>query len=128
LGPGVYGTDDGSTGIAILEIFIRQRGKELYTNDGQRGFSKQDILDWFSYWSELRKTGACASPVLDVEYNGFTPAQTTLVAGKTAIGFSTSNQIKAFQASMTHKIGLFTCPLSSGYRDTGNYLKASMLI
>jgi len=128
LGPGIYGSDDASNSIAIFEIFIRQRGKELYTNDGQRAFSKQDVLDWFSYWSELRKTGACVSPDLDVEHNGATPAQTTLVAGRAAIIFTTSNQLQAFQVSTPHKLALFTCPLSSGYRDTGNYLKASMLM
>jgi multiple sugar transport system substrate-binding protein len=128
LGPGLYGSDDASNSIAIFEIFVRQRGKELYTNDGQRAFSKQDVQDWFSYWSELRKAGACVAPDLDVEYNGATPAQTTLVAGKAAIIFTTSNQLQAFQASTPHKLALFTLPLSSGYRDTGNYLKASMLL
>jgi multiple sugar transport system substrate-binding protein len=71
--------------------------------------------------------GACVPPGLDVEYNGATPAQTTLVAGKAVINFSTSNQIQAFQASTPHKLALFTFPLSKGYTDTGNYLKASML-
>ncbi|GCE21516.1 ABC transporter substrate-binding protein [Dictyobacter kobayashii] len=98
-GPGVYGTDDASSNIGAFEVFIRQRGKELYTPDGQRAFNKQDVLEWFSYWSDMRRAGLCIPPDLSVQYSGATPALTTIVAGKAAINISTSNQIQAFQAA-----------------------------
>ncbi|HEX4204598.1 MAG TPA: extracellular solute-binding protein [Ktedonobacteraceae bacterium] len=128
LGPGVYGTEDASSNIGALEIFVRQRGKELFTNAGQRAFSQQDMQDWFGYWDNLRKSGACCTTNLETQYNGSTPALTTLVAGKAAINVSTSNQIQAYQAATTHKLGLCTPPMTAGLRDTGNYLKASMLM
>lgn len=123
-----YGIDDGSTNIGAFEVFVRQRGKELYTEDGQRAFNKQDILDWFNYWSELRQAGACIPPDMAVQYSGATPALTTIVAGKTAFTISTSNQIQAYQAGTTRKLGLFSSPAAAGLQDIGNYLKASMLV
>ncbi|WP_160146053.1 ABC transporter substrate-binding protein [Dictyobacter aurantiacus] len=127
-GPGVYGVDDASSNITAFEVFIRQRGKELYTDAGQRAFNKQDALDWFGYWSDLRKAGLCIPPDLSVQYSGATPALTTIVAGKAAINFSTSNQIQAFQAATPTKLGLYSTPSSAGVKDNGNYLKASMLL
>ncbi len=128
MGPGIYGTDDYSSNIGAFEVFIRQFGKELYTEDGLRAFNKQEVVQWFNYWSDLRKQGVCVPPDLEVQYNGATPSLTTLVAGKAAINISTSNQIQSFQAATTHKLGLFSCPAAAGVKDTGNYLKASMLL
>lgn len=128
LGPGVYGTEDASANIWAIETFIRQRGKELYTSEGQRAFNRQDAYDWFAYWDKLRQSGACATPAVESESSSTIPALSTLAQGKAAINFSPSNLIQATQAATLHKVGLFLCPATAGLRDNGTYLKASMLM
>jgi multiple sugar transport system substrate-binding protein len=128
LGPGVYGTGDFSANIWAIETFIRQRGKELYTSDGQRAFSRQDAFDWFAYWDKLRRSGACTTPAVESESSSTIPALSTLAQKKAAINFSPSNLIQATQAATQHKVGLFLCPSTAGQRDNGAYLKASMLM
>jgi multiple sugar transport system substrate-binding protein len=128
LGPGVYGTEDASANIWAIETFIRQRGKELYTSEGQRAFSRQDAFDWFAYWDKLRTSGACATPAVESESSSTIPALSTLAQRKAAINFSPSNLIQATQAATPHTVGLFLCPSTTGLRDNGTYLKASMLM
>ena len=128
LGPGVYGTEDASANIWAIETFIRQRGKELYTSEGQRAFNRQDAYDWFAYWDKLRQSGACATPAVESESSSTIPALSTLAQRKAAINFSPSNLIQATQAATSHSLGLFLCPSTTGQRDNGTYLKASMLM
>jgi multiple sugar transport system substrate-binding protein len=125
LGPGVFGSDDASGNILFLEIFVRQRGKELYTNDGQRGFDKQDIQDWLAYWINMRKIGACIPPDVAGDVSNST---NPLVAGKVAITFQPSNTIQSYQSSTPHKLGMYISPKSTGLKDPGTYLKASQLL
>ncbi|HEY4389553.1 MAG TPA: extracellular solute-binding protein [Ktedonobacteraceae bacterium] len=125
LGPGVYGSDDASGNILFLEIFVRQRGKELYTSDGRRGFDKQDIQDWLTYWIHMRKVGACIPPDISGDLNSGT---NPLVAGKVAITFQPSNTIKSYQSSTPHTIGMYIAPTTAGLKDPGTYLKASQLV
>lgn len=128
LGPGVFGTEDASANIWAIETFIRQRGKELYTTDGQRAFSRQDAYDWFAYWDKLRRSGACATPAVESESSSTIPALSTLAQKKAAINFSPSNLIQATQAATKDTLGLFLCPSTAGQHDNGAYLKASMLM
>ncbi|HZR44858.1 MAG TPA: extracellular solute-binding protein, partial [Ktedonobacteraceae bacterium] len=66
LGKGVWGCEDGSNNGTIFEVFIRQHGKEVYTPDGQINYSKQDLTDWWTYWNNMRASGACVPPSLGV--------------------------------------------------------------
>jgi ABC-type sugar transport system, periplasmic component len=129
LGPNVYGSDDQCGVISPLEYFIRQHGKEMYTLDGQRGFDKQDILDWLTYWINMRKTGACIPPSIASDLSSSSAGgQNPITVGIAAITFGTSNTVESYQNSTLHKLGIYTPPLMMGSRDTGNYLKAAMLL
>src|SRR6266540_3914945 len=60
---GTWASDDESVNMDPFEVFIRQRNKELYTPDGKASFSRQDMVDWFQYWADLREPGpSSASP------------------------------------------------------------------
>ncbi len=62
---GVYGTTDvWATGgrPSGFRVFIRQRGKELYTEDGQLGYEKADVIEWLNFWKDLRDAGAVTPP------------------------------------------------------------------
>src|SRR5690606_27722419 len=53
---------DGSGAEPILENWLRQRGKALYTAEGAIAFEESDIVDWFTLWANLRAAGVIVSP------------------------------------------------------------------
>lgn len=58
-----WGAGDDSYNTQVFEIFARQRGGNLYSADGKSlGFKKQDLVDWWQYWADLRKSGAVPPP------------------------------------------------------------------
>src|SRR5690606_19562559 len=59
---------DGRKGIAYnaqqdltFEHWLRQCGEQLWTEDGEVGFSQEAIAGWFEWWEKLRKAGAALS-------------------------------------------------------------------
>src|SRR5581483_6431471 len=113
LGKGVWGCEDGSNNGTIFEVFIRQHGKEVYTPDGQINYTKQDLVDWWTYWNNMRASGACLPPSLGVGAPTTTttsPPDSMLINGKTVIHFDWSNLIVAWQKFSPHKLGMMIFP------------------
>lgn len=125
-GNGVYGSSDNSGDIVAFEIWIRQRNKELYNRDGNLAFDVADVTDWFTYWSEMRKSGACVPIDVQTKLDGVAGPQTsTIVNGKAVFNFSFSNLFESYQKAMTHPLAMVTFPKGP---TPGMYLKASMLL
>lgn len=54
-----WGAADDSANVQAFEIFVRQRGGNLYSADGKKlGFTAADLTAWWQYWADLRKSGA----------------------------------------------------------------------
>jgi multiple sugar transport system substrate-binding protein len=67
----MWGAGDDSASTQALEFFVRQRGHNLYATDGRSlGFTAQDLIDWWQYWADLRKSGGV--PPQDVTEPGVT--------------------------------------------------------
>lgn len=122
---GIYGSADASRAMDMFEIWVRQRGKELWTTDGKVAFTVDDIAAWFSFWDAMRKSGACASAQLQATVTGSGPSASLLAQGKSAFATGHSNQFSSFQTLSKHPLALQTVPTGSG---PGNYLKPSMLM
>ncbi|MBO0780958.1 MAG: extracellular solute-binding protein [Ktedonobacteraceae bacterium] len=123
---GVYGTRDNSYDIVSFEMWMRGRNKELYTNDGKLGYEVQDVVEWFQFWSDLRKAGG--SLPIDVQTGlGSTagPESDPLIKGKTVFTGLWSNQFEAFQAATKSTMGMASPPVGTA---SSLYLKASMLM
>lgn len=58
----MFGSPDESRNQEVLETWVRQRGKELFHEDGSLGYAESDIADWFEMWAEMRASGGVASP------------------------------------------------------------------
>ncbi|GHO51012.1 ABC transporter substrate-binding protein [Ktedonospora formicarum] len=128
LGKGIAGTGDESTNITAFELWVRQRGRDVYTTDGKLGFTQEDAADWFEYWSKMRKSGACVPIEAAAEaLTGGTPT-TNLVKGQAVFTFTLSNLLDAFQALMKHKVGIHMPPTGGKGAQPGMYLKTSMLL
>lgn len=125
-GHGLYGIADYSGTYDSFEVWIRSRGKELYTVDGQLAFDQTDAADWFNYWDHLRKTGGCPpgtnGPQLDASG---TPVDSSVMKGVAIFSHIFSNQFVAFQAATKHELALNVYPVGV---TPGMYIKASQLL
>ncbi|MBI3516926.1 MAG: carbohydrate ABC transporter substrate-binding protein, partial [Proteobacteria bacterium] len=89
---GYTGLQDAARYEPALEVWLRQRGKALYTEDAKLGFDDTDMAEWFAFWSDLRKQGACAAPEVQALDMGEIDSS-LLTLGKVAIVFAHSNQL-----------------------------------
>ena len=59
----LYGAGDDSASLQTFEFYVRQHGHNLYSTDGKSlGFPAQDLIDWWQYWADLRKSGGAPPP------------------------------------------------------------------
>ena len=125
--PGFYGAADGSRRDDVLERFLIQRGKALFTEDGNVGFSADDAAAFFAYWGGLRRRGVVtpaeltATDTRDIE-------SSMLVTGKAAMAWHHSNQLPGVQGLTRDRIALATFPAAEAGKPSGNYLKPSQLM
>jgi multiple sugar transport system substrate-binding protein len=114
LGPGHYGTYDLSSGnnTSGLSTFLLSNGKELY-RDGDRRFDRQDMIDWFTLWDDMRKAGAVTPPDVMVANPPGEIDKSLIVQGKVAIQAAAASQIYGFQELTQDKLGLLVFPVGS---------------
>jgi multiple sugar transport system substrate-binding protein len=124
--PGYFGMPDVGRYEPALDVWVRQRGKVLYTDDGKLGFDEADMTEWFAFWSDLRKRGAAAAP--DVQALDMGEIDTALLTqGKSAMAFANSNQLVGYQAVSKSKLGMAMYPSGGAGAKPGQYLKPAML-
>lgn len=128
LGEGHWGTEDAGGSYEALETFVRQRGKRLFSEDGlSLGFEKQDLIDWFTYWDDLRKAGA--APPADVTAATQTlPENSPLVMGQAPIEFTTASQFVNFQGLQPHTLGLRMYPAGPEGSDLAQFIRPALYI
>ena len=122
---GMKAYQDGSGVEPLLENWLRQKGKALYTADGKLAFDANDMVDWFKMWKEIRDAGYCVSPD-DQALDTGPLDQTMVVQGKAAVTFANSNQLVAFQALMKDPITITSFPRIAKGSKGGHYRKPSM--
>ncbi|TWD73119.1 ABC-type glycerol-3-phosphate transport system substrate-binding protein [Kribbella amoyensis] len=72
-----------------FEAWLRQHGEQLWTEDGQVGFTVDGLGSWLEWWEKLRKAGAALS-LSEQEGMGPDWAQ---VGKKVLVNFGNSNHI-----------------------------------
>jgi multiple sugar transport system substrate-binding protein len=117
---------DYSGGEPGLDNWLRQRGKPLYTADGQAGFTAEDIAEWFQMWADLRAADVLVSP--DDQALDATDAieNTMITLGKAPMTYANSNQLIAFQAVNQDKLTMINYPRAKPGSGGGHYRKPSM--
>jgi pectin-derived oligosaccharide transport system substrate-binding protein len=123
---GMYASDDGSGVVPGLEVWVRQRGTELWTADGKLAFSKSTFSEWMEYWADMRKSGLLVPGKVDVTAAQIgTPDASPLVKRQAAFTFTWSNFLGQYQILMKDKVGMMRFPQGGG--KAGDYVKASQL-
>jgi multiple sugar transport system substrate-binding protein len=105
-----YGTQDASGHEGAFLTYLRQRGKSLYTLEGQLGFEEADAQAWFAMWDEMRKSGACVPA--DVQAMSQGNVDTSVVTtGRAATGIAASNQVVSYQNLNADTLGVTAIPV-----------------
>ncbi|MEO1016213.1 MAG: ABC transporter substrate-binding protein [Pseudomonadota bacterium] len=109
-----------------FEVWVRQRGKALYTEDGQLGYELADLVDFFEFWYRMQEEGL--TPPADLQAQATGPMeQTMLVTGHALFDFIHSNQLVATQKLVPEEINITMVP-NQPNGQPGQYLKPSMLL
>lgn len=86
---GRKGTTYGPYHDMPFESFLRQRGEDLWTEDGALGASVDGVAAWIDWWEKLRLAGATTSVS---EQDGIEPSWSQ-VGDKVLVTFANSNHI-----------------------------------
>ncbi|SFH09017.1 multiple sugar transport system substrate-binding protein [Palleronia marisminoris] len=122
-----YGIEDSSGYEPAFQNWLRQRGKDLYTAEGQLAFDESDVVAWYEFWADMRDSGAAPPP--DVQALDQRSIETNQVSlGNTAIGFANSNQLVGFSQINEDEIVMRVFPLVEGSTNEGHYFKPSQLL
>jgi multiple sugar transport system substrate-binding protein len=124
--PGFWGMNDAGGSGPGFEVWLRERGKQMYTEEGKFGADAADMADWFGMWQTMRDAGACLPPEVqaldksDIDTNGVT-------LGKSAVSFANSNQLVGFQALNKNRLDIAMYPAGAPGTKSGQYLKPSQM-
>ncbi|SES34603.1 carbohydrate ABC transporter substrate-binding protein, CUT1 family [Tranquillimonas rosea] len=120
-----YATADESGYETAFENWLRQRGKALYTDEGQLGFSQEDAQDWYELWAGLREDGICVPP--DIQALDQRQVETNMLTlGHAAMAVAHTNQLVAYQSLNPATLEMRPLPLISPDATGGHYRKPSM--
>lgn len=114
LGKGFYGSYDLSSAndSAALSTYLGSMGKELYRG-GERHFDKQDMINWYSLWDDIRKAGALTPPDVMVSNPPSAVDKSLIVKGQVAMQTAAASQIYGFQELTEDKLGFLVFPNGS---------------
>lgn len=116
---------DGSGAEPMLENWLRQRGKALYTTEGAVAFDEGDIIDWFAMWANLRAAGVVVLPEDQALDTG--PLESKMITlRKAALVPANSNELVAYQAINQDTINISNFPRIATDAPGGHYRKPSM--
>jgi multiple sugar transport system substrate-binding protein len=121
-----FGLSDGSGREPLFELWLRQRGKALFTADSKLGYDADDATAWFAMWADMRGRGIV--PPADIEALDLDTFETGMInTGHAATNFAFSSNLAGYQALNQEKLTLVPPPIQESDSKPGLYLKPSML-
>ena len=121
-----WGAPYGARYASVLDVWLRQRGKSLFSAEGLLGFGVDDAKEWYAYWEDLRaKNGTVTADVQSQEQNII--ETNPLSRGNSAMGFTYSNQLVGYQAVMPNKLGITMVPGLGGGAPSGHYYRPALI-
>lgn len=105
-----WGSCDASGYGFAFQVWLRQRGADLFTADRALGFGQDHAAEWFSYWDKMRRAGGCVPADIAALSPDSTITQMPLIQGKAATSLAFSNQIVGMQSATTVPLALTMYP------------------
>lgn len=120
---GNYALEDAGRLDAIFNFWLRQQGKSFF--DGETlGFEQEDLVNWWTLWSDLREAGAIPDAETFQEF-AFVPTQDSLFANsRAAMRITNANQLPTYQQ---YSEDVFSLQMLPRGEFVGDYLGAAFL-
>ncbi|TGB14546.1 ABC transporter substrate-binding protein [Streptomyces sp. MZ04] len=123
---GKPGSVDPGQSEDCFEVWLRGRGKSLYTKDRGLGFTAADLTRWWTFTDELRRAGAVSSAEQTTQLDGSVENQ-PLARGNAISDFNWDAPASGYTPIVGE--GLTLAPMPSGTGGTpGQYFKPSMFM
>ena len=119
---GLYGGTDYTTLFATFQLTLRQDGRDLFTQDGELDFTREDLVDYWTSVQPLRDAGVFTPEQRAVEVAPKTP----LGAGLVATQFNYDNLIATFSADLGSEALSLVPPPTSDPSAKDLYLKPAL--
>lgn len=125
---GSYGTNETNEP-GGFQVWLRQDGKHLTTEEGQLGFEEQDLVDYYEYWLELRRAGGMPEADVMSENRGASPEQQLIHTGRVALAPMWTSSLAGISESAGVEMELLRFPSKAGRADdNGAWYKSSMFM
>ena len=112
---------------ALFGTFVRQHGKELFTENGL-GFDVAEAQAWYDLMVKGQKAKAFGTPEQISEESAKPLDQSALVVGTAAMQYYNSNQLEAVSAAAGQQLKMLRGPSLAGKAtERKTWYKASML-
>lgn len=123
---GVYGAESYGFDPITLEMYARQDGGSLFTDDGGVALTEDQATAYWSQLKALQDAGAIPPASLNVENSATTLDARQNASGAAAMGWWLSNQLPAAEAALGGDLEILRYPsLSGAAEDAGQYLRPS---
>ncbi len=122
----VYGMDELGFNDINFEIFARQRGQALFTEDGALGFDRQTIVDFLTLAVQAGDAGATPPASVSVEIQAAGIDRALLSTNDGAIGFWWTNELPTLSANAGRELELMRFPRESTQQESAMYYKPAM--
>ena len=107
-GEDAWGTDDLGGVPVVFEAWLRSMGKDLFTAEGELGFTEADLAEWLTFWDEMREDGI-AVPLDRQEGGGF--QNSPIIHGTAPIDVAYSSKgIQGYAALTENDLGFVPVP------------------
>lgn len=110
LGPRFWGIEDAGGNYIPCDIFLRGRGKSMFTPDHRLGFEPEDMEAWYAFWQSLRDTGGCPPGDVQALSTDDDPSTAGIVAGRTAMAITLTDSFVGFQSLSEDPFALHMMP------------------
>ncbi|MCP2169381.1 ABC transporter substrate-binding protein [Goodfellowiella coeruleoviolacea] len=123
----VHGVTDFGMNEDAFEIWLRQRGKALYTADGELGFAKSDLAEYWRLSQRFRDTGAATPAELNTLVVSTGPEQSPLGRKQSAAEFTFDSTYPAFVQAHGGELAIAPYPADSA-DNIGMYRKPAVMV
>lgn len=117
-----YGASDNGGVLYLYDLYLRQHGKAMFTEDGRLGFTRADLRKW---WADHRADSRAGTLVPAKAADQVKP-RSTLSADLSAAEFTWDNFLVRYTSETDTELALGPLPTTDGER-TGQYYSAMML-
>ncbi|TDF89740.1 extracellular solute-binding protein [Paenibacillus piri] len=114
-GKEIYPLADMASDDLYMESFMRLKGKDMFSDDGRElGFSKQDLVEWFTLWQDLKKLGIVPPAKITAEEGTLQWEQDMLASKRIVMSARPGNHIKSIMKYMSDELTLIRLPGDNG--------------